>query len=81
MLTFDIHYKMRYVTEYLHCDEVLLESVGAEIKELSDTLSFCSSKWSDSDPISGTGWTRSTSGHQHRSFDGALLRLEVELSR
>lgn len=30
--------EMRYVTEHLHCGEVLLTSVDAEIKELSDTL-------------------------------------------
>jgi hypothetical protein len=29
---------MRYVTEHLHCGDVLLASVGAEIQELSDTL-------------------------------------------
>ncbi len=74
---------MRYLTKYLHCGEVLLSSVNAELQELSDVLT--AHAWS---PDFSLNTTKNLLHHQaayNRSFSDALSeigwRLQPRLSK
>ena len=62
---------MRYVTEHLHCGEVLLESVGSELQELSDTLE--EHPWSPNFSFDTPNTTLKHQAAYNKSLAAALL--------